>query len=119
MKNYSQLAEGDFLISKRQVVHGATGIVPSELDQAIVSNEYLVAVSNDDLSTDFLTLISKRPAMYRKFFLSSYGVDIEKLFFDVEAWKKRTVSIPKPYEQSKICSWFKSLDRMAAASAEA
>ncbi|QDT82454.1 restriction endonuclease subunit S [Gimesia chilikensis] len=112
VKNYSQLAEGDFLISKRQVVHGATGIVPATLDKAIVSNEYLVAVGNSDISTDFLTLISKRPAMYRKFFLSSYGVVIEKLFFDVEDWKKRTITIPRPSEQSKICSFFKSLDRM-------
>ena len=112
VKNYSQLAEGDYLISKRQVVHGATGIVPAALDGAIVSNEYLVAVGNGDISTEFLTLMSKRPAMYRKFFLSSYGVVIEKLFFDVEDWKKRTVTIPELDEQTEICSWFESLDRM-------
>jgi len=28
VKNYSQLQAGDFVISKRQVVHGATGIIP-------------------------------------------------------------------------------------------
>ena len=44
VKNYSQLRAGDFIISKRQVVHGATGIIPQHLDQAIVSNEYMVAV---------------------------------------------------------------------------
>lgn len=112
VKNYSRLAKGDYLISKRQVVHGATGIVPPSLDGAIVSNEYLVAVGNSEISTEFLTLISKRPAMYRKFFLSSYGVVIEKLFFDANDWKKRTVTIPEPTEQVEICSWFKSLDRM-------
>jgi len=112
VKNYSQLSAGDYLISKRQVVHGATGIVPYSLDGAIVSNEYLVAIGNDEITTAFLTLLSKRPAMYRNFFLSSYGVVIEKLFFDVEDWKKRTVTIPEVHEQNQICSFFNSLDRM-------
>lgn len=112
VKNYSQLKAADYLISKRQVVHGATGVVPPELDQAIVSNEYLVAVGNSEISTAFLGIISTLPEMYRKFFLSSYGVDIEKLFFDVEDWKKRTVTIPKTLEQDAICAFFSELDRM-------
>lgn len=112
VKNYSRLKAGDYLISKRQVVHGATGVVPPELDQTIVSNEYLVAVENSEISTAFLGIISTLPAMYQKFFLSSYGVDIEKLFFDVEDWKKRTVTIPKPSEQAAICTYFNELDRL-------
>lgn len=111
VKNYSQLATGDFLISKRQVVHGATGLVPPTLDGAIVSNEYLVAVGNSHISTEFLTLISKRPAMHRKFFLSSYGVDIEKMVLDLEDWRNRTITIPKLDEQGQVGSWFKTLDR--------
>ncbi len=112
VKNYSQLETGDFLISKRQVVHGATGIVPAELNKAIVSNEYLVAVGNSKITTEFLTILASLPDMRKKFFLSSYGVDIEKLFFDVEDWKKRTVKIPKPPEQSKICSYLNDLDHL-------
>ena len=56
--------------------------------------------------------IRDRPAMYRKFFLSSYGVDIEKLFFDVDDWRKRTITIPSLDEQGAVGSWFRSLDRM-------
>ena len=112
VKNYSQLESGDFIISKRQVVHGATGIVPEKLNKAIVSNEYLVAVGNDKLSTEFLTILSSLPDMRQKFFLSSYGVDIEKLFFDTEDWKKRTVTIPKVSEQSQISAYYKELDRV-------
>lgn len=112
VKNYSQLESGDFIISKRQVVHGATGLVPRNLDKAIVSNEYLVAVGNDKLSTEFLTILSSLPDMRQKFFLSSYGVDIEKLFFDTEDWKKRTVTIPKVSEQTYISAFFKELDRV-------
>lgn len=112
VKNYSQLKAGDFVVSKRQVVHGATGMVPAQLNNAIVSNEYLVATNSKDVSTEFLTVLSSLPKVKRKFFLSSYGVDIEKLFFDADDWKKRTVTIPDKAEQDKICSHFKELDQL-------
>ena len=112
VKNYSQLEAGDFVISKRQVVHGATGIIPPKLDGAIVSNEYLIAVGNSRISTEFLTILASLPDMRRKFFLSSYGVDIEKLFFDAEDWKSRGVTIPGPTEQTKIGDYFREVDRL-------
>lgn len=112
VKNYSQLQTGDFVISKRQVVHGATGMIPPKLDGAIVSNEYLVAVNSSRLLTEFLTNLSSLPDMRQKFFLSSYGVDIEKLFFDTEDWKRRNVTIPDITEQTKISGYFRELDRL-------
>ncbi|RFO94612.1 hypothetical protein DIC66_22620 [Rhodoferax lacus] len=112
VKNYSQLQTGDFLISKRQVVHGATGIVPAELNQAIVSNEYLVAVGNNEIATEFLTILASLPDMRKKFFLSSYGVDIEKLFFDADDWKKRNITIPGIAEQTKIGEYFRDMDSL-------
>lgn len=114
VKNYAQLKAGDFVISKRQVVHGATGIVPPELDGAIVSNEYLTAVDSEKLLTEFLTIVASLPAMRRKFFLSSYGVDIEKLFFDADDWKKRVITIPHVREQTRIGAIFRELDRFIA-----
>lgn len=110
VKNYAQLKAGDFVISKRQVVHGATGIVPPPLDGAMVSNEYLTAVDSEKLLTDFLTILASLPSMRRKFFLSSYGVDIEKLFFDADDWKKRNVLLPDVQEQSRIAQVFRDLD---------
>lgn len=112
VKNYSQLKTGDFVISKRQVVHGATGMIPPKLDGAIASNEYLVAVNSSKLLTEFLTILSSLPAMRQKFFLSSYGVDIEKLFFDAEDWKKRNVTISDVTEQTQIGEYFRELDRL-------
>ena len=112
VKNYSQLKAGDFVISKRQVVHGATGMVTKNLDGAIVSNEYLVAVNSNKLLTEFLTILASLPDMRQKFFLSSYGVDIEKLFFDAEDWKKRDVTIPDVTEQTKISAYFRALERL-------
>lgn len=112
VKNYAQLQAGDFVISKRQVVHGATGIVPPELDGAIVSNEYLTAVDSEKLLAEFLTIVASLPAMRRKFFLSSYGVDIEKLFFDAEDWKKRNITIPRVAEQAEISAFLHKLDQL-------
>lgn len=110
VKNYFQLKENDFVVSKRQVVHGATGIIPKNLNDAIVSNEYLVVEDNEKLSTEFLNLLSCLPKMKNDFFLSSYGVDIEKLFFDFEDWKKRLITIPGKVEQVKLSAFFKQLD---------
>ena len=112
VKNYFEVKEGDYIISKRQVVHGANGIIPKSLNKAVVSNEYLVLVGNEKIGTAFWTIISKLPDMYRKFFLSSYGVDIEKLVFDVEDWKKRTVIIPELTEQKKIIELFNVLENL-------
>ncbi len=112
VKNYYEIHAGDYLISKRQIVHGANGLVPEKLDKSIVSNEYMVCEGNGILTAEFLTLLSKTKKMKRDFFLSSYGVDIEKLFFDVSDWKKRSLVIPSIPEQNLICAFFKSLDNL-------
>ena len=111
VKNYFKVRAGDFLISKRQVIHGANGIVPSCLDKAIVSNEHLVIGDNKEIKTEFWALIARRPEMYEKFFLSSYGVDIEKMVFDVFDWKTRDVVIPGIDEQTAISNFFKNIDQ--------
>jgi type I restriction enzyme S subunit len=50
--------------------------------------------------------------MYKKFFLSSYGIDVEKLVFDVKDWKKRFVLLPTIEEQNIISDIFKQLDNL-------
>ncbi|TOL62482.1 restriction endonuclease subunit S, partial [Vibrio parahaemolyticus] len=68
VKNYFGIKSGDYLISKRQVVHGANGIVPESLDNAVVSNEYLVVTDSDEITAKFWTVISKRHQMHKLFF---------------------------------------------------
>ena len=112
VKNYSEVHEGDYVISKRQIIHGANGIVPKSLDKSIVSNEYLVCSGNKLITSEFWVLMSKLPEMYRLFLLSSYGVDIEKMVFNVEDWKKRMITIPSIPEQNKITEYFATLDNL-------
>ena len=52
--------------------------------------------------------------MYRQYFLSSFGVDIEKLVFDVQDWKKREITLPKRREQEKLETLFQKLDSLIA-----
>jgi type I restriction enzyme S subunit len=112
VKNYYGVKAGDYLISKRQVVHGANGIVPDSLDNAVVSNEYLVLTDSDEITAKFWTVISKRPELHKLFFISSYGVDIEKLVFDVSDWKSRAITIPSVAEQNAITDYFQKLDSL-------
>lgn len=118
VKNYFEVQEGDYIISKRQIVHGANGLVPKSLDKAVVSNEYLVLTSNENITTEYWALISKLPEMYKKFFVSSYGVDIEKLVFDVEDWKKREIIIPEVREQKEITKFFHDLGKLLSSHSE-
>lgn len=87
VKNYYTVKKGDYIISKRQVIHGANGIVPPELDDAIVSNEYMVLMDSSTLLVNYLALYSMTKKMYHIFYISSYGVDIEKMFFNADDWK--------------------------------
>lgn len=112
VKSQFTIKTGDYLISKRQVVHGANGIVPESLDGSIVSNEYLVLQGNKDLNIKFFSLISELPSMYKNYFLSSYGIDIEKLVFNVPDWKKRKISIPSIPEQNQITSFIKVMNNV-------
>ena len=110
VKNYYQVKQGDYIISKRQIVHGANGIVSAELDGAIVSNEYMVLSNSDVLLMDYLALYSMTKKMYHKFYISSYGVDIEKMFFNIDDWKKKTIYVPCLEKQKKIVMFLHTID---------
>ncbi len=112
VKNYFRVRSGDFVISKRQIIHGANGMVPEILDNAIVSNEYFVCVSNRSITTEYLTLYSQLPEMYKMYFLSSYGVDVEKMVFNVEDWYKRQLFLPSIEEQKQLTRFFTHVDRL-------
>ena len=114
VKNYFSVKCDDYVISKRQVIHGANGLVPLSLNNAIVSNEYLVIISNHLINTQFLSLLSARKEMYKNFFLSSYGIDIEKLVFDFTDFRKRKIYLPSLLEQTAIGALFRQLDAATA-----
>ncbi|QDV26043.1 restriction endonuclease subunit S [Aureliella helgolandensis] len=93
---------GDFVISRRQIIHGACGIVPASLDGAIVSNEYSVFTVNKHLDPGYLRLLSHSLYFQQTCFHSSVGVAVEKMIFKVEQWLKYPFLLPPVEEQRAI-----------------
>ena len=81
VKNQFYIQEGDFLISKRQIVHGGCGIVPKHLEGAVVSNEYNVLVGSKEMDIEFFSYFANHPLMKHLYFSCSQGVIIEKFLF--------------------------------------
>lgn len=102
VKSQFFIKENDFLISRRQIVHGACGIVPKELDGSIVSNEYLVLKVKSEFDLNFLKYYSHSQYFQQTCFHSSIGVHVEKMIFKPHWWYKFKHLIPPLKEQQKI-----------------
>jgi type I restriction enzyme, S subunit len=94
--------QNDFVISRRQIAHGACGVVPLELDGAIVSNEYDVFTACADLDVHFFSYLMQLPIFKYKFYVYSNGVHIEKMIFHTYAWLKVEIKLPDYEEQVRI-----------------
>jgi type I restriction enzyme S subunit len=110
VKNQFYIQAGDFIISKRQIVHGACGFVPKELDGAIVSNEYLALNFTDKVIPQFWEFLTHTIYFQQVCFHSSIGVHVEKMLFKVPRWYQWTVNIPTLKEQEKIASFLGAID---------
>ena len=111
VKNYFIVKTGDFIISKRQIAHGACGIVPPELDGAVVSNEYNVFLPQDGTNIQMFNLMMQLLHYKRLFYLMSDGVHIEKLLFKTQDWMKRKLAMPLLKEQKKIAEILATQDK--------
>ena len=95
-KQLFNVEAGDFLISKMQIVHGASAIVPKEFDGMKISGSYIAVHAQDQrvLDIDFFNWLSKTTWFYRLTYVSSYGVHIEKMTFDFDDFKRRKILLP-------------------------
>jgi type I restriction enzyme S subunit len=93
---------GDFLISKRQVVHGAWAMVLPEFDGAHVSKEYAcLRAKPDKLWMPYFDWLSRTERLQHEAFICSYGVDIEKMVLNVEWLLQTPLLLPRSIETQK------------------
>ncbi|GBL05786.1 restriction endonuclease subunit S [Glaciecola sp. KUL10] len=111
VKSQFEVKAGDFVISKRQIVHGACGLVPPELDGSIVSNEYSVFHAKPNFDLEFFQYLSETLYFQQTCFHSSIGVHIEKMIFKLEDWFKWNFNIPPLPEQRKIAKILSNWDK--------
>jgi type I restriction enzyme, S subunit len=109
-KTQFEAKAGDFVISRRQIIHGACAVVPPDLDGAVVSNEYSTLRTRCGLLMEFLEQYSHTPYFQRTCFHSSHGVDVEKMIFKIDEWLAREASIPPLGEQRKIAVILTAVD---------
>ena len=110
VKSQFLVESNDFLISKRQIVHNACGLVPKELEGSIVSNEYSVLTANKDCDVRFFNYFAQQPSVSQSFMQASVGIVIEKMLFKLGFWLKQEFLFPGFEEQQRIADCLTSLD---------
>ena len=98
-----ELKADDFLISKRQVAHGAWALVTREFEDSHVSKEYaiLVNAAPQKLHMPFLAWLAQTPRMIRLSRVASTGVHIEKLIFDPVVFLRESIRLPPTLEEQQ------------------
>lgn len=111
-KTQQLITAGDFLISRRQIIHGACGLVPPSLDGALVSNEYTTLLPKDGvLLAEYLAFFSHSLHFQQTCFHSSVGVDVEKMVFRLPKWLHHKLLMPPLSEQEQIAKVLGAWDR--------
>ncbi len=114
VKKLKTVLKNDFLISKRQVSHGAWAIINSDFNKAKVSDEYVCLEIADKkiITADFCKWYCQFPILTHYANVDSDGVHIEKSIFDYDLFKKRKVLIPDTIEeQTAIAELLKTADK--------
>lgn len=106
---------GDFLISKMQIVHGASALVKTNFDGFNISGSYIALMPKDQakLDIEYFDWYSRTPYFYKLAYISSYGVHIEKMTFNLKSFLKQTILVPpSKAEQSAIVEQLNSAEAL-------
>ena len=118
VKSQFLLKAKDFLISKRQIVHCACGLVPEYLKGSIVSNEYSILTARKNHDILFFNYFSQQFKVSQSFIECSVGIVIEKMLFKLNDWLKREFLFPPLKEQQKIANCLASIDELITAQSQ-
>jgi len=112
VKSQFRITLGDFIISKRQIVHGACGVVRQDCDNAIVSNEYNVFTINPGHNLEYFNFSMQLPKAKHLFYIMSIGVHIEKMLFGTAEWLRQKIAFPSTGEQERIAEILTHCDKV-------
>ena len=116
-KDLHEIRSGDFLISKRQVSHGALAMVRDDFHECHVSKEYTILVNKNPerLYMPFFDWLSRTRRMWWMTFVASNGVVKEKLIFAPKDFLKFEIKLPPTVgEQERIVDVLEACDRELA-----
>jgi len=110
-KNQFQVLSGQFIISRRQIIHNACCIVPDSFNNSVVSNEYSIFSHSKFLLINYLDWFSQTRTFKNMIILTTHGVQIEKYVFKLKQWLKLFIPLPSIEEQQKIVSILSRTDK--------
>ena len=97
---------GQFIISKIDARNGAFGIIPNELDNAIVTNDFpLFDVNTKKINPQFLLLITTTK-VFIKFAQSCSSGTTNRQRMDIDMFLNQKIPLPKLEEQDNIVNNF-------------
>ncbi|MEB8345090.1 restriction endonuclease subunit S [Flavobacteriaceae bacterium KMM 6898] len=113
VKNLRNVETGDYLISKMQILHGASALVTDEFEDAKISGSYIAVVAKNPsiLNMEFFNWLSKLKYFYHQTYVSSYGVHIEKMTFDFKSFLSLECVLPSIEEQTAIAQVLQAVDK--------
>jgi len=107
----SLVREGDFVLSGIDARNGAFGIVPKELDGAIVTNDFWCLDPDENvIDKDFLLFLTSTPFFDYICKQSSDGTT-QRIRLQREKFFNHEIDLPLPSEQKKLVSRLNSLKR--------
>ena len=110
-KNQFEIKEGQFLISKIDARNGSFGIGGNELDNAIVTADFLNFEINRSIVNDkFLIMVLKTPFYVEKLSSLSSGTTGRKRINE-QKFLEVNISLPTVIEQNKLIEKLSNLDR--------
>ena len=112
-KRQTRVHQGQYIISKIDARNGAFGIIPKELDGAIVTNDFPVFdVDNTVIMTDFLLLVTTTK-QFLNFAQSCSSGTTNRRRIDIDKFLEQKIPMPDIEEQKRLLNiYYKNLQRI-------
>ena len=111
-KKQFRIKEGQFVISKIDARNGAYGIVPQELEDAIITgNFWAFEINKDVILPQYITYLMRHNFFTHMCEICSYG-STNRWYLDENAFNEFLVPIPKIEEQKAILKKIEKHDQI-------